>query len=93
MSWKTEHFRDPIHKQRALEARNNGGGKAHASWDAAHKARKQANREEEKALVADSFELWFLKTRQRIRNIQAQADHDCLRIRMGYGPTDEIIPF
>jgi hypothetical protein len=91
MSWKTEHFRDPVHKDRAMALRNQGiSPNPHKSWADSAKARKQADREAEKEL--DALGLWILATRERIKNIRAQADHDCLRIREGYRP-DETIPF
>lgn len=65
--WKHEHFRDPAHKQRALELRNQGiTTSPHASWGEAAKARRDAQREHV-ANVTCPFELYLLHAAETMR--------------------------
>ena len=91
MSFRTSHFRDPAFKQRALEGRNNGHGKAHSSWDALAAARRQSERISETEVCP--LEQWLLViVKARVDAIRTEARLGFIRAQEGYGD-DEAIPF
>ena len=79
MSWKTENFRSESYRQRALEGRNNGHGKAHGSWAKADAARRQAQVEEQKEW--DNFDRYVARVKAMVKtwhyvSPEAQAARD-----------------
>lgn len=75
MSWRTDNFRNPAHKQRALELRNQGiTVSPHASWGEAWKAKQQATR----AALAelDNFDLYVLAAIERERGSRQDFESD-----------------
>lgn len=62
---KSYHFRDPAHKQRALDEANMGWGKPHASWNAAAAAKRASQRMADKE--RDGFDLYLAKWAQHVR--------------------------
>jgi hypothetical protein len=69
------NFRDPAYRITAQRARDNGHGKAHASW------RRDPVRRD--ISLMDNFDLWLHQVEQRVKDIMADARLDYLRATEG----------
>jgi hypothetical protein len=84
------NFRDPAFRQRALEARNNGNGKAHSSWNALAEARRKSERMSEAEVCP--FDRWLVRVEARVADIMSEARLGFLRSQEGLGYGEDI-PF
>jgi hypothetical protein len=73
------NFRDPAWRERALRARNNGGGTAHASWNRLAETRRQAERIAEAEL--DWFDKWLVTVAHRVQEGSNALSHAMFLIR------------
>ena len=71
MSWKTEHFRDDVYRQRALELRNQGISlNPHKTWERLASARRMAKIEAQKDW--DEFDWWLSEVEYTVAAIKQE---------------------